>query len=93
MALSLYIVRTSFLYYLFTLLALKYFFCNHTAYDDYKKFPVPTPENDWKGFKRDWPDDGYGLGDYPNLPDISYQRRQHKGWWDWQDRRNFNEPV
>ena len=64
-----------------------------TAHDDHLKFPIPTPENDWKGFKREWPDDGYALGDYPNLPDISYQRRQHKGWWDWQDRRNFNEPV
>jgi len=57
------------------------------------RFPIPTPENDWKGFTREWPDDGYGLGNYPNLPDISYQRRQHTGWWDWQDRRNFNEPI
>ncbi|KAJ7392304.1 NADH dehydrogenase 1 beta subcomplex subunit 8 ndufb8 [Desmophyllum pertusum] len=63
------------------------------AHDDHKRFPIPTPENDWKTFKRDWDDDGYALGDYPNLPDISYQRRQHVGWWDWQERRNFNEPV
>ena len=68
-------------------------FLHHTAHDDHLRFPIPTPENDWKGFTREWPDDGYGLGDYPNLPDISYQRRQHKGWWDWQERRNFNEPV
>lgn len=63
------------------------------AHDDHKKFPLPTPENDWKGFTREWKDDGYALGDYPNLPDISYQRRQHKGWWDPQERRNFGEPV
>lgn len=64
-----------------------------TGHDDHKKFPIPTPENDWKGFQRGWEDDGYALGDYPNLPDISYQRRQHKGWWDPQERRNYGEPV
>lgn len=72
---------------------LTFVFLFYTAHDDHLRFPIPTPENDWKGFTREWPDDGYALGDYPNLPNISYQRRQHKGWWDWQDRRNFNEPV
>lgn len=72
---------------------LTFVFLFHTAHDDHLRFPIPTPENDWKGFTREWPDDGYALGDYPNLPNISYQRRQHKGWWDWQERRNFNEPV
>ena len=72
---------------------LTFVFLFHTAHDDHLRFPIPTPESDWKGFTREWPDDGYALGDYPNLPNISYQRRQHKGWWDWQERRNFNEPV
>ncbi|KAL9984119.1 hypothetical protein ACROYT_G006379 [Oculina patagonica] len=63
------------------------------GHDDHKKFPLPTPENDWKGFTRGWKDDGYALGDYPNLPDISNQRRQHKGWWDPQERRNYGEPI
>lgn len=63
------------------------------ASDDHIKYPIPTPENDWKNFHRPWPDDGYALGDYPNLPEICNQRRQHLGWWDVQERRNYNEPV
>ncbi|RMX55122.1 hypothetical protein pdam_00007457 [Pocillopora damicornis] len=63
------------------------------ASDDHIKYPIPTPENDWKNFHRPWPDDGYALGDYPNLPEICNQRRQHLGWWDVQERRNYNEPI
>ncbi|KDQ14343.1 hypothetical protein BOTBODRAFT_44717 [Botryobasidium botryosum FD-172 SS1] len=33
------------------------------------------------------------LGDYPQLPAESPQRRPAKGWWDIQDRRNFGETV
>lgn len=66
-------------------------FC--AASDDHIKYPIPTPEDDWKNFNRPWPDDGYALGDYPNLPEICNQRRQHLGWWDVQERRNYNEPV
>ncbi|QRV89580.1 NADH-ubiquinone oxidoreductase family protein [Ceratobasidium sp. AG-Ba] len=33
------------------------------------------------------------LGDYPNLPPISAQRRPAKGWWNVQERRNFGEPL
>ncbi|KAF7727964.1 hypothetical protein EC973_006852 [Apophysomyces ossiformis] len=33
------------------------------------------------------------IGDYPNLPRNSHQLRAPFGWWDNQDRRNFNEAV
>ncbi|KAG8716396.1 hypothetical protein FRC11_013379 [Ceratobasidium sp. 423] len=33
------------------------------------------------------------LGDYPQLPPISLQRRPAKGWWNAQERRNFGETV
>ena len=33
------------------------------------------------------------LGDYPQLPPISAQRRPAKGWWNNQERRNFGETV
>lgn len=33
------------------------------------------------------------LGGYPQLPAVSYQRRQPYGWDDDQERRNFGEPV
>jgi hypothetical protein len=33
------------------------------------------------------------LGDYPQLPAISNQRRPPKGWWDNQERKNFGETV
>lgn len=51
-----------------------YIFIN-IVYDDYKKFFFLISENDWKGFIREWKDDGYVLGDYFNLLDIFYQRR------------------
>ena len=47
---------------------------------------------DWED--RGWKDDGLGIGDYPNLPERSYQLRDPYGkYWDTQDRRNFGEPV
>lgn len=48
-----------------------YIFFN-IVYDDYKKFFFLISENDWKGFIREWKDDGYVLGDYFNLLDIFY---------------------
>ena len=52
--------------------------------------PVSGP--DWED--RGWKDDGFGLGDYPNLPERSYQLRDpYQKYWDQQDRRNFGEPV
>ena len=33
------------------------------------------------------------LGDYPQIPPISVQRRPAKGWWNQQERRNFGEVV
>ncbi|KAG0169884.1 hypothetical protein DFQ28_002790 [Apophysomyces sp. BC1034] len=33
------------------------------------------------------------IGDYPNLPRNSNQLRSPFGWWDNQDRRNFNETL
>lgn len=33
------------------------------------------------------------LGDYPQLPALSYQRRRPGGWDDPQERRNIGEPV
>ena len=33
------------------------------------------------------------LGDYPQLPYVSKQRRNARGWDDPQMRRNFGEPV
>ncbi|KAG8685443.1 hypothetical protein FRC08_013104 [Ceratobasidium sp. 394] len=33
------------------------------------------------------------LGEYPQLPPISAQRRPPKGWWNEQERRNFGETV
>jgi hypothetical protein len=33
------------------------------------------------------------LGDYPQIPAISVQRRPAKGWWNVQERRNFGETV
>ncbi|CEL55238.1 hypothetical protein RSOLAG1IB_01247 [Rhizoctonia solani AG-1 IB] len=33
------------------------------------------------------------LGDYPQIPAISVQRRPAKGWWNVQERRNFGETL
>ncbi|KAF9223771.1 Ndufb8, NADH dehydrogenase 19kDa subunit [Gyrodon lividus] len=33
------------------------------------------------------------LGDYPDLPWLSNQTLQPRGWWDQQMRRNFGDPV
>ncbi|KAG8726767.1 hypothetical protein FRC12_023101 [Ceratobasidium sp. 428] len=33
------------------------------------------------------------LGEYPQLPAISAQRRPPKGWWNEQERRNFGEAI
>ncbi|CAE6426910.1 unnamed protein product [Rhizoctonia solani] len=33
------------------------------------------------------------LGDYPQIPPISVQRRPAKGWWNLQERRNFGETL
>lgn len=33
------------------------------------------------------------LNGYPQLPAVSYQRRQPYGWDDMQERRNHGEPV
>lgn len=33
------------------------------------------------------------IGDYPNLPFVSYQHRPQKGWWDNWERRNFGETL
>jgi hypothetical protein len=30
---------------------------------------------------------------YPELPYVSIQKRVAKGWWDNQERKNFNETV
>lgn len=30
---------------------------------------------------------------YPELPYVSIQKRVPKGWWDQQERKNFNETV
>lgn len=55
---------------------------------------VAVPEHDYSKFADPgWPDDGMALGEYPNLPLVSAQRRQMTGWWDKQDRRNYGEPV
>ncbi|KAK3708612.1 hypothetical protein QZH41_011780, partial [Actinostola sp. cb2023] len=63
----------------------------HTAKSDP---PLPVPNDDNRNVvKTGWVDDGLDLGDYPNLPYISSQRRQYFGWWDMQDRRNYAEPV
>lgn len=63
----------------------------HTAKSDP---PLPVPNDDNRNVvKTEWPQDGMELGDYPNLPYISSQRRQFLGWWDRQDRRNYAEPV
>ncbi|CAB4031554.1 NADH dehydrogenase [ubiquinone] 1 beta subcomplex subunit 8, mitochondrial-like [Paramuricea clavata] len=43
--------------------------------------------------KSEWPDDGLGLGSYPNLPDISAQTKAPHGWWDIQERRNFGDTL
>ena len=52
--------------------------------------PVSGPDWEDKGSK----DDGLGIGDYPNLPERSYQLRDpYAKYWDQQDRRNFGEPV
>ncbi|EDO38440.1 predicted protein [Nematostella vectensis] len=56
--------------------------------------PLASPTMDNRTAKdTSWPQDGFELGDYPNLPHVSSQRRQFEGWWDVQDRRNFNEPI
>jgi len=53
---------------------------------------VPVNGPDWED--RGWKDDGLGLGDYPNLPERSYQLRDpYAKYWDQQDRRNFGEPL
>ena len=53
---------------------------------------MPVNGPDWED--RGWKDDGLGLGDYPNLPERSYQLRDpYAKYWDQQDRRNFGEPV
>lgn len=38
---------------------------------------------------------GYSLtvDGYPELPYVSIQKRVAKGWWDNQERKNFNETV
>ena len=52
--------------------------------------PVSGPDWEDRGPK----DDGLGIGDYPNLPERSYQLRDpYVKYWDQQDRRNFGEPV
>lgn len=51
------------------------------------------PFDDNRNVQTKWDDDGLDLGDYPNLPYISSQRRVQSGWWDFQDRRNYAEPV
>ncbi|CAE6449221.1 unnamed protein product [Rhizoctonia solani] len=33
------------------------------------------------------------LGDYPQIPPVSLQRRPAKGWWNQQERRNFGETL
>ncbi|CAE6413200.1 hypothetical protein ACGC1H_002955 [Rhizoctonia solani] len=33
------------------------------------------------------------LGDYPQIPAVSLQRRPAKGWWNQQERRNFGETL
>ena len=66
----------------------------HPATTVAKDQRIPTPSEDFSSFGHPgYADDGYALGDYPNLPSISSQRREHFGWWDMQDRRNYNEPV
>merc|ERR1712141_346918 len=52
--------------------------------------PVSGPDWEDRGPK----DDGLGIGDYPNLPERSYQLRDpYVKYWDQQDRRNFGEPL
>merc|ERR1712002_249428 len=41
-----------------------------------------------------YPDDGIGVGDYPNLPNITAEARDPFGNWDHPEhRRNFGEPI
>ena len=43
---------------------------------------------------RPFPDDGYGLGDYPDLGHFSGNSRSGQLWWDDEDdKRNFGAPV
>ncbi|KAJ3648043.1 hypothetical protein Zmor_019879 [Zophobas morio] len=43
---------------------------------------------------RAYPDDGFGRGDYPKLPDLGYESRDHHYPWDNPEHlRNFGEPL
>ena len=47
----------------------------------------------FKGFAAVPKEDIRQIGDYPDLPAISAQKKCPDLYWDPQDRRNFGEPV
>lgn len=53
-----------------------------------------VPENEPVGINQKPPvDSDPQIGDYPNLPYVSYQSREPLGWDDLQERRNDGETV
>ena len=71
---------------------------------DWQPGPYPTTEKEKVaaakkyGLRRDdyepYPDDGFGHGDYPNLPRVSDEGKDKYYNWDLLHvRRNYGEPV
>lgn len=81
-------------------------FSRNAAYwnKDWKPGPYPTTPEERAAAAKKYgllpeeyepiPDDGLGNGDYPELPDISYETKDPYNTWDYPEhRRNFGEPL
>lgn len=99
------LLRTNPLFYGRSFLPLTLYSRNISPWNkDWKPGPYPTtPEERAAAAKKygllpeeyePLPDDGIGYGDYPKLPDISFESKDPYYAWDFPEfRRNFGEPL
>jgi NADH dehydrogenase (ubiquinone) 1 beta subcomplex subunit 8 len=71
---------------------------------DYMPGPFPKTEEERRAAAKKYgmlpeeyqpyPDDGFGAGDYPKLPDVSGEAKDPHYHWDFPDqKRNFGDPI